>query len=1071
MDEHLEEIRMCACAARFAPTVAIAAVSGCTALHPARPPTDAAAPWALESGWLTAPGVCRPLSGPALNLRLADHGDLLAREAPGPDRTTRADDGTWEALYRRNLGTLVDTYRPFPELGPEAWKRSVRYTNTTAAAQDLVGLELAIAPATAPEGKGWRPWTFRMVDVAGGHLLCMAYWADVEAVELNDTADALRAQVAVCWRLGPGESADIGYQGIWLSRTGADAFGTEARRWYAVHGFREPVRYPRWLREGILYELSAAGHIDSRFSDVGGFDALVHQVPYLADLGVSAVWLNAVQQHKSPPDPLRGGWNHYDPRDFATVDPVLGGNTGLARLLNTFHQNGIRVLSEIVPHGGHSRQAEALPQWWSRERDGALRANWGGYGMDNASPDWQAVLRDSLAMVSALGRVDGARIDVADGQGPNWGSPRTPRASFSTLGAGVEVLEAIRDGIRAGGCGLPVLIPESREHPAYFAVPDAAVLGYGWGLTVLLAQLPDCALLDAAELNRRLYAELEQERGSLPPGALVLRTLNNHDTVCDKGRVQQRFGAGLQRALYGLCLCLPGVPMLYQEEEVGSYEALRRLHAARRALPWLSDGDVRYLPPGSVDARVFAVWRTATGRQALCLVNLSGQPVTAATALPVAGRHRLTDAVSGNVAWTDGQGHFTWALRPYATAFLSVGRGPRVALPEELFRGETPDPAAAGGAALAIASDSSGLHVTYGGTRLRVPLAAAIWQTRTAPDGQVEWTSSQGMVTMARGASGIAVRCELRSEASVPFTVEVTGADRWAVSGRTGLLADRCVRRHFAFPEATGYRWERTHGWGCAVWGGLYNGVAPCGRLWQSLLEPLHPHLPAIGFCDREGQGLLLTQVQTDAMNVVLTDTSDEAVGTPPHLETRFLAVDEDLHTDVQRFGPSSVWQGHGLPPLRPRPLSVAFALAPVTGSLADHLRVEPLHRETAGPTETREGARFAEMGGRVFLVSPGRITWSGLSPVDATCRLELELRLSERSAEDADLADAYRVRLDGAELPLTWGRRNVWSTGNAFFALAHTPPLDLRGKPHTLTVETLSPWCALRPRCALVAP
>ena len=56
---------------------------------------------------------------------------------------------------------------------------------------------------------------------------------------------------------------------------------------YAAHGFRRPLRYPRWLLDGVLYELSAAGHIDSRFSDVGGFAALAHQVPYLADLGVT----------------------------------------------------------------------------------------------------------------------------------------------------------------------------------------------------------------------------------------------------------------------------------------------------------------------------------------------------------------------------------------------------------------------------------------------------------------------------------------------------------------------------------------------------------------------------------------------------------------------------------------------------------------------------------------------------------------------------------------------------------------------------------------------------------------
>ena len=55
-------------------------------------------------------------------------------------------------------------------------------------------------------------------------------------------------------------------------------------------------------------------------------------------------------------------------------------------------------------------------------------------------------------------------------------------------------------------------------------------------------------------LKVKLRDFFERERGGLPDGALVLRTLNNHDTVIEEGRVQQRFGAGLARALYGVCL-------------------------------------------------------------------------------------------------------------------------------------------------------------------------------------------------------------------------------------------------------------------------------------------------------------------------------------------------------------------------------------------------------------------------------------------------------------------------------------------------------------------------------------
>ena len=1146
-------------------TVAAAIAGGCAGLRPGTAGGAARVPWTLESGWLAAPGVCGPAAGPALNLQIADQGDLLPRTGVAPDAVNTAPDGTREVCYRRPLGTLVDVYRPFPELGPDAWQRAVRYTNTTTVRQDLTGLDLWLAPTPVPDGMAWRPWTFRMREVHGGRTLCTAYWASVEPAALSDTAATVQVHVGVGWRLEPGQSAEIGHQGIWLGQAGTEACRREARRWYAVHGFDQPVRYPPWLRQTILYELSAAGHIDSRFSDVGGFDALAHQVPYLADLGVSAVWLNAVQQHKTPPDALRGGWNHYDPRDFLSVDPILGGPERFAALLSIFHANEIHVLSEIVPHGGRSLQAERLPQWWSREREGTLRRNWGGYGMDNASPEWQAVLRDSMALLAGLGGVEGARIDVAEGQGANWGSPRTPRASFSGLAASLEMLEAVRDGLQSGGCKRPVLIPESGDHPAFFAIPGAAVVGYGWGLTNLLAQTPDRVLTDGAELSRRLHADFAENHGALPPGALVLRTLNNHDTVCDKGRVQQRFGAGLHQALYGVCLSVPGIPMLYQEEEVGAYQALRRLNWARRALPWLTDGDAEYLPPGFFDARAFAVWRSFGDLRALCLVNLSGQSLTAAAVLPPSNgsgrRLRLTDAVSGLTAQTTPDGRFVWTLAPYATAFLRVGRGPRLTPPPpERFAGEAgearlpQDPRGVGATRLepavrtgtagasavpgdtaggrgkpeaatplqnptgtadtglepAVRTGTAGASAVPGDTAnrpgtgsasrapenehdtLRAVLtpaegtfvarqggltlsfsvgAATAWQERDLGEGRSEWLSPLGVVRLTRRENALDIRCELSrgSAATPPVIVRVEGADRWGVSGRTAQLEDRFVRRHFPFPESTGYHWDRTQGWGSDVWGSLYHGVAPSGRLWQSLLEPLHPDQPAFGFCDVQGHGFILSQVQTDAMNTLLTDATDEGTVPPLRLETRFLAVDADLAPDVQRFGPRPVWTGQALPSLAPRPLTVAFTLRPTRAGLAQALQAGRLPRQAAATTETRTGDRFAEMGGRVFVISPGRIAWSDLPAADAVCQLELELRLSERSGEDTDLADAYRVAVDGVAQPLTWGRKNVWSTGNAYFALARTPPIDLRSKLHTLTVETLRPWCALRPRFALV--
>ncbi|HNV22125.1 MAG TPA: hypothetical protein PKM22_10760, partial [Candidatus Hydrogenedentes bacterium] len=226
------------------------------------------------------------------------------------------------------------------------------------------------------------------------------------------------------------------------------------------------------------------------------------------------------------------------------------------------------------------------------------------------------------------------RIDVADGQGANWGSPRTPHASYSTVGGGLEMMRAIRDGIAQGPASRPVLIPESPFRREYFGVTGAHVVGYGFEFVNFIRDHTDLALDAPARMAARLHAFFGAEQGAMPPGALVIRTLNNHDTVVERGRVQNRFGAGLARALYGVCLAAPGLPMMYQEEETGSFEALRAMNWTRRLLPELGAGEAEFLPPGYFAPEVFAVMRRDARRQTLILVNLSGKPVAGRAVMP-----------------------------------------------------------------------------------------------------------------------------------------------------------------------------------------------------------------------------------------------------------------------------------------------------------------------------------------------------------------------------------------------------------------------------------------------------
>lgn len=1027
--------------------------------------------WRFERGWPLWPGAAKPGPGLAARVFLADTGPFPASESDVTIAARATAYGGHEVEYAGALGVLIDRYVPFPELGPHAWRRSLHYRNASNETQDLARADMRLQPDTATDAPAWRQPFFRMTDTATGRSLCAAFWSHGDTYHFDADGDTWVTVVNCAWRLAPGAEAAVGAQSLWLGRPGPEGFRAEARRWYRAQGFEKPLEYPEWLRRGILYEASAGGGVESRFSNVGGFEPFSRQADYLADLGVSVMWLNGVHGHKTPPNPVEGGWNLYDPRDFAVIDAILGGPDGLRTLMRRLESAGIRVLGEAVPHGGNSVQARDLEAWWTRNRDGELARLWGGYGVDNASPEWQAVMRDFMAMLAVDYGIVGARIDVADGQGANWASPRTPHASYSTLGGGIEMLEAIRDGIARGPATQPLLIPESPLRPEYFAVKNAAVLGYGFESSRVFTALRHGDMTDAPRMSGMLRDYFEDERGALPPGALVIRTLNNHDTVVDEGSVQLRFGAGLARALYGVCLSVPGVPMLYQEEEVGSFHALRAMNWARRRIPEFASGRAVFPPVAWFAPEVFSVHWDDLTRHALCLVNLSGKRIRGETPLPEGVEAKdgtaLHDAVSGRSARVR-DGRFAWELAPYETALLRIGNPPEGDIPPPRFAGE--DPARpVESADFQVDLREAGVTVRAGGLVGELVLPDAPWR-RGESNGATVLESDLGRVEIGVGSQDVTVRCEFRPESSQsPPVWRVYNADAWQVSCRTALLGDRFLRRHFPFPADSGYEWKRTHTWGRAPWSSLYNQVLPSGRVWQSVLEPLHPDRPALAFEDRNGRGFVLDAIDTDAANMVLTDAADEDPHGDFRLETRFLAVDPDLHPRLRVFGPNQPWDREGIEAPENRALRVSFEVRPLERPAAEHLAAERLPVERRGYVLEFDGEEFREFFDAIFMPRPGAVVWRELAPVARRHRLELELRHSEQGPDAVELASKYTVEVNGVEQPLEWVKTNTASTGNAYFGRAQTPPLDLSAAPPTLRVTTLAPWCAVRRTLRLI--
>ncbi|MDR3707349.1 MAG: alpha-amylase family glycosyl hydrolase [Capsulimonadaceae bacterium] len=975
------------------------------------------------------------------------------------------DGGVIEATYTLRKGTLIERYAPFGAMGSGAWLRSLTYTNTSDARQDLTGAIMRIAPALKPGGSVWNPSPLWMAEADAGQTLHVAYTSMEDAYSLDTSHGIIAANVDAEWRLNPGQSAKIGSMGIWIRSGDSTDFRMEAQRWYSAAGIHVPVPTPNWLATAILYEANAGGHIESRYSDVGGFDALAHHLDYLHDLGINAIWHNFVFAFKTPPDGATGGWNPYVPLDYTKIDTVLGGSEALKRLTDKARTLGIHNIAEIVPWASAFPTSPELDEWWYAGRNGQRKPIEGLHPMDYASPPWQAVMHDSCRRIARDFGFEGVRIDSCVGH-PNWTSPLTNHASLSSIGGPLGIMKAARDGIIEGGAldtgDVPILLPESPDLPEYFRLTP---LGYGGEFTGFFEHELPADLTDAPKIVDRLREMLERQRGSLPEGAMTLRTLNNHDTVIANGRVQQRFGAGLSRAFLGLCLATPGVPMIYQEQEIGDYDAIRPMLWARRQLHELGAGEPDYYA-ATFAPQVFTVVSTLNGSRALALVNLSGATVSGkvslSQALHIETGTPVVDGVSGRSA-SISDGGFIWTLAPYETALMRIGGTKSITpAPVERFAGET--------YAAARLAPASSLVWNKGEISLELSIGNDP-VTKTVDGARTTIVLPYGKIVVNRTSRGATVQADF-AEGAPALRLVAHGADRWLVSGRTAILNDRALQRHFPFPAESNYRWNRKIAWGSAGWGRLYNGVAPDGRLWQSITEPLHPDEPGLAFVGRDGSGIALTDIATDAENVVLTDCTDEVNSEPYRLETRFYATDADLSPRVRAFGLGTQWQADNslLPTANQRGLHARFTIETIDRDARSRFTHPRLPVQRTAMHETLAGAKTKYLHSfAVWLPEPGEVRWDGFAPAAGTYRIQFELRNSGQSAEGTDFDEAYTVRVDGVVQPLTWIKRGTSTFGNAYFGFAETPPIDLSKTSHSITITSTRPWAAVREHYKLV--
>jgi len=100
----------------------------------------------------------------------------------------------------------------------------------------------------------------------------------------------------------------------------------------------------------------------------GDLQGIINKLDYLKELGVTALWLNPVQENDEPYESYHG----YAITDHYTIDPRLGDNALYKQLVQEAHKRGIKVIMDVIQnHVGHNHFfVKDLPeQDWLNEWD------------------------------------------------------------------------------------------------------------------------------------------------------------------------------------------------------------------------------------------------------------------------------------------------------------------------------------------------------------------------------------------------------------------------------------------------------------------------------------------------------------------------------------------------------------------------------------------------------------------------------------------------------------------------------------------------------------------------------
>ncbi len=101
--------------------------------------------------------------------------------------------------------------------------------------------------------------------------------------------------------------------------------------------------HDEWWRTAVIYQVYVRSFADGDGDGTGDLAGVRSRLPYLAELGVDALWFNPWYL-----SPMKDGG--YDVADYRSIDPAFGSLAEAEKLIAEARELGIRTIVDIVPN-------------------------------------------------------------------------------------------------------------------------------------------------------------------------------------------------------------------------------------------------------------------------------------------------------------------------------------------------------------------------------------------------------------------------------------------------------------------------------------------------------------------------------------------------------------------------------------------------------------------------------------------------------------------------------------------------------------------------------------------------